>query len=77
MSETVRVRHGRKYCVRCNQLIFEYYASPDGHFGLVNLCEGASFAGPGGKRIVRCGKCRAEYRLLERLNAMGEPAERL
>jgi hypothetical protein len=77
VNESLRLRHCRQYFGRCNQLIFEYYASPDGHFGLVNLCEGARNEGPEGKRIVRCGKCRARYRLLERLNAMGEPAERI
>ena len=77
MNEPLRVRHGRQYCVRCNQMIFEYYASPDGHFGLANLSAGAQSDGPCEKRMVRCGKCGARYRLLERLNGMGEPAERV
>ncbi|HVA01026.1 MAG TPA: hypothetical protein VMV34_05135 [Terriglobia bacterium] len=77
MNESIRVQHCRQYCTRCNQLIFEYYASPDGHFGLANFAEGAQSEGSHGGRKVRCGKCGARYRLLERLNGMGEPAERI
>lgn len=77
VNESIRLWHCRQYCVRCNQLIFEYYASPDGHFGLAGLAEGAASEGIQRRRLVRCGKCGAHYRLLERLNAMGEPAERV
>jgi hypothetical protein len=77
VNESIRVRHCRQYCTRCNQLIFEYYSSPDGHFGLASFAGSAASGGPRQERKVRCGKCGAEYRLLERLNARGEPAERI
>jgi hypothetical protein len=76
MSETPSVQRRRQYCLRCNQLMFEYYRSPDGHFGLVGLPEQTGAAVPGSAREVCCPACRARYRLLDRLNAMGQPVER-
>ncbi len=77
VSEPVRVRHRRQFCTRCNQLMFEFYASPDGHFGLANLAEGTRSEGPPGRREVQCGKCGARYRLLDRLDGMAEPVARI
>lgn len=69
-----RVERRRQYCLRCNQLMFEYYRSPDGHFGLVET-QGPVFSRPD-ERELRCPACQARYRLLDRLNAMGQPVER-
>ena len=77
VNESLCVRHRRQYCGRCNQLMFEYYASPDGHFGLANFVEGAHGEESPGGREVRCGKCGARYRLLDRLNGMAEPVVRI
>lgn len=53
--------------------MFEYFRSPDGHFGLVdNVRQPESVAGS----EVRCPTCGAAYRLLERVNPMGQPVER-
>jgi hypothetical protein len=76
MTETPSVQRRRQYCLRCNQLMFEYYRSSDGHFGLVNPQAGAFVEGTSGRRALRCPACRAPYRLLDRLNAMGQPVER-
>jgi hypothetical protein len=75
MIEAPRVQRRRQYCLRCNQLMFEYYRSSDGHFGLVGLPQATDPQSPG-EREVRCPACRARYRMLERLNAMGHPVER-
>ena len=74
MIEMTTVQRRRLYCLRCNQLMFEYYRSPDGHFGLVGLPQPVS--GGNGESEVSCPACRARYRLLDRLNAMGQPVER-
>lgn len=34
MTEAARVVRRRQYCALCGQLMFEFYRSPDGHFGL-------------------------------------------
>jgi hypothetical protein len=73
MMETASVQRRRQYCLRCNQLMFEYYRSPDGHFGLVGPPQPVS---GGEEPEVSCPSCRARYRLLDRLNAMGQPVER-
>lgn len=70
------VERRRQYCLRCNQLMFEYYRSPDGHFGLVNPQGGLAADSAPGEREWRCPACRASYRLLDRLNALGQPVER-
>ncbi len=77
LNLSVLVRLRRQFCGRCNQLMFEYYASPDGHFGLANFAEGACGTDSSGGREVRCGKCGARYRLLDRLNGMAEPVVRI
>jgi len=57
--------------------MFEYYCSPDGHFGLADSLDDA---GPGSRaaspREVRCPTCGARYELLERLSATGQPVAR-
>ena len=76
MSESASLQHRRMYCFRCGQLMFEFYRSPDGHFGL------SSAPGEGNSKVAAqasefsCPFCRAPYRLLERLNSMGHPVER-
>jgi hypothetical protein len=74
MAEEVSVRRRRQFCVRCGQLMFEFYSSPDGHFGLVGNAEAvASLCG----LEFRCPTCAALYRLLERLDAAGQPVVRV
>ncbi len=73
MSDGVRVERRRQFCARCGQMMFEYFHSPDGHFGLVDS-PGTDEAGRNGE--VRCSTCGARYRLLERLNLTGQPVER-
>lgn len=56
--------------------MFEYYRSPDGHFGVLGPLESvAGEDGPRG-REVRCASCGARYRLLDRLSPLGQPVER-
>jgi hypothetical protein len=73
MMETGRVLRRRQFCARCGQLMFEFYRSPDGHFGLVGeLATEPSARGP----VMRCPTCRAPYRLRERADAAGQPVTR-
>jgi len=74
MADVDCVVRRRQFCARCGQLMFEYYRSPDGHFGLV-VEVGAKASGRG--TVVRCPTCGAGYRLLERVDATGQPVERL
>lgn len=75
MSEELMAARRRQFCALCGQMMFEYFRSPDGHFGLVNSVEHSSF--PENRvGVVRCQTCGARYRLLEKLNAMGAPVER-
>ncbi|MGD0226030.1 MAG: hypothetical protein ABSF71_27170 [Terriglobia bacterium] len=74
MTETVRVVRRCQFCARCGQLMFEFYRSPDGHFGLVGDV-GAKASALGLE--VRCPTCDAHYRLLERVDAAGQPVERV
>lgn len=74
MNEAPNVARRRQFCALCGQLMFEYFRSPDGHFGLVNSVDPSNF--PENEKGVRCQTCGARYRLLERLNAMGAPVER-
>jgi hypothetical protein len=63
----------RQYCARCNQLMFEYFLSPDGHFGVlkeVGRKEG------GRKAEVVCPTCGAVYELLDTVDATGQPVAR-
>jgi hypothetical protein len=76
MMESPSVQRRRQYCLRCSQLMFEYYRPADGHFGLVNPQEEVAVEAATGERVVRCPACRAPYRVLARINAMGQPVER-
>lgn len=73
MTESVRVMRRRQYCALCGQLMFEFYRSPDGHFGLVGDV-GTQVSGRGFE--VCCPTCGARYRLLERVDAGGQPVTR-
>ena len=74
MTDADRVLRRRQFCGRCGQLLFEFYRSPDGHFGLVgDVGVKTSVLG----REVCCPTCGARYRLLERLDATGQPVARL
>jgi hypothetical protein len=77
MNEAPRVNHCWQFCSRCNHMMFEYYASPDGHFGLASLSGSKAVEGPTSRREVQCLKCGARYRLLDRLDAMGQAANRV
>lgn len=70
-----RVERRRQFCLRCGQLMFEYFRSPDGHFGLVEVPEEPD-SGKRDPHEVRCPTCGARYRLLDRLSAVGQPIER-
>jgi DNA-directed RNA polymerase subunit RPC12/RpoP len=74
MSEANRIERRRQICARCGQFMFEFYRSPDGHFGLVG--DVGREASRGGLE-VRCPTCGARYRLLERVDAMGQPVDRV
>ena len=73
MSPTMQVERRRQFCARCGQLMFEFFRSPDGHFGLVDRPAGDE-AGRGAE--LCCPTCGARYRLLERLSLTGQPVER-
>jgi ribosomal protein S27AE len=74
MRDAVRVVRRRQFCGRCGQLMFEFYRSLDGHFGLVGEV-GAEASARGLQ--VSCPTCGAHYRLLERLDAAGQPVARM
>lgn len=74
MNEEPIVVRRRQFCALCGQLMFEYFRSPDGHFGLVDSFETPAVAA--NYLEVCCPTCGARYRLLDRLNAMGQPVER-
>ena len=74
MTDGVRVVRRRQFCARCGQLLFEFYRSPDGHFGLVgDVALEASARG----MVVRCPTCNGRYRLLERVDAAGQLVARV
>jgi ribosomal protein S27AE len=74
MTESARVLRRRQFCGRCGQLMFEFYRSPDGHFGLVGDVE--TEASARGLEVL-CPTCGARYRLLERVDAAGQPVARV
>jgi hypothetical protein len=74
MTEAVRVVRRRQFCALCGQLMFEFYRSPDGHFGLVGDV-GTEDSARGLQ--TRCPTCGARYRLLERVDAAGQPVVRM
>jgi hypothetical protein len=63
----------RQFCARCGQLMFEYFRSPDGHFGFVDDIARAS---DGCGDEVLCRTCGARYRLLDRVDPTGRPVAR-
>jgi hypothetical protein len=63
----------RQFCARCGQLMFEYFCSPDGHFGFVNDIPRPA-EGQGDE--VLCRTCGARYRLLDRVDPTGQPVVR-
>ena len=74
MNDTAGVVRRRQSCALCGQPMFEFYRSPDGHFGLLGEVEVESSARG---TVVRCPTCGARYRLLERVDAAGQPVERI
>ncbi len=74
MGEPLKLERRTQFCARCGRPMFEYYRSPDGHFGVVNSL-GGNAGGPGSE--VRCPTCGARYRLLDRLDPLGQPVVRL
>ena len=67
------VQRRRQLCARCNQLMFEYFLSPDGHFGLLNeVARDEARRKPG----VVCATCGASYELLDVVGATGQPLVR-
>jgi ribosomal protein S27AE len=72
MVHAPQVSRRRQYCARCGQLMFEFFRSPDGCFGLASDVA-RDTAKPG---EVRCPACGARYRLLDKLDAMGQPVVR-
>jgi hypothetical protein len=53
--------------------MFEYFRSPDGHFGVVD--DVRKSAADGGDEF-HCPTCGARYKVLERLSPTGQPVER-
>jgi hypothetical protein len=76
MAAGIQVERRHQFCSRCGQLMFEYYRSPDGHFGLASALYGKAGAVAREHGEVSCALCGARYRLLERTNAMGQALER-
>ncbi len=74
MTESMGVVRRRQYCGLCGQQMFEFYRSPDGHFGLVDDV-GAEASARGLQ--MRCPTCGARYRLLDRIDAAGQPVTRI
>jgi hypothetical protein len=73
MTSTPPSERRRQFCARCGQLMFEYFRSPDGHFGLVDDIARAPDERDG---EVSCPTCAARYRLLDRLDSAGRPVMR-
>ena len=73
MGASDSVVRRRQFCARCGQFLFEFYCSPDGHYGLIDVPDPPSHW-PG--QEIRCPTCQASYRLLERINDTGQPVDR-
>jgi len=73
VPEELSVNRRRQFCARCGQMMFEYFRSPDGHFGVVD--DVGAFV-EASRAEVFCPTCGARYRLLERLSPTGQPVER-
>ncbi len=74
MSESVSAVRRKQYCGLCGQIMFEFYRSPDGHFGLVSGV-GAESTSHGYR--VKCPTCGAQYRLLDRADITGQTVARV
>ncbi len=57
--------------------MFEYFGSPDGHYGLAAAHEKDRSDTARKGREVRCLICGARYRMLDRLDALGRPVVRV
>ena len=67
------VQRRRQFCARCNQLMFEYFLSPDGHFGLLNEVDREEARR---KPEVVCATCGATYEMLDKVDATGQAVVR-
>ena len=54
--------------------MFEFYRSPDGHFGIVD--DMAKFLDEA-RGEIRCPTCSARYTLLERIDPTGVPVRKV
>lgn len=63
----------RQYCGRCNKMMFEFFVSPDGHYGLITGIANEHASRP---REVTCPTCGARYELLEKVDALSQPVAR-
>jgi ribosomal protein S27AE len=73
MAKPVQVKRRRQFCTRCGQLMFEYYCSLDGHFGLIDALRSH---GDTVRKVFLCPTCGARYRWLDRMGPLGQPAVR-
>jgi DNA-directed RNA polymerase subunit RPC12/RpoP len=73
MAEAEGTARRRQFCARCGQFMFEFYRSPDGHYGLVG--EIATQASPQGLEL-RCPTCGTRYCQLDRVDIAGQPVAR-
>jgi hypothetical protein len=53
--------------------MFEFYRSPDGHFGIVD--DMAEFLDEA-RGEIRCPTCSARYKLLEKIDPTGAPVRK-
>ena len=72
MPDTLSVARRWQFCSRCGQPMFEYYACPDGHYGLAGE---ALHTAP--LHTIACPVCHAAYHLLDRLDGSGWPVARI
>ena len=70
MTESVCVVRRRQFCALCGQRMFDFYRSPDGHFGLVDDVKVGVL--PRGFE-ARCSTRGARYRMLDRVDAAQQP----
>lgn len=77
MADTPSIERRRQYCSRCGQWMFDFYRSPDGHYGVAGSLECLQDTRRSAARIICCPSCRARYQMLDRLSAMGHPVEKL
>ncbi len=74
MAEDFSTVRRRQFCSRCGQLMFEFYRSPDGHYGVVAELRRAP---PPASNVILCPVCGARYRLLDRADSTGQVVARL